>query len=559
MLSSRFTQNTLEKLPDELLLSICRYLSSADVLFSFYGLNSRLSQTISGYYQHVVIAKLPYTQFHCICTSILPHIGLNISSLVISNQWKGVLSTLFLNYFSDKMSLIFPQLKHLTFISFNSNSLKLFLNSLQNLPQLRGINLCFQYDGSIDSDGSETLLDRLFSANNNRLNSILFDDESIIFSVDDEICNRFYSNIQKLSLDIKTLCDLHQLLTILPQLISITVTINEDSSIPDNISTCTPVHSLKELQLQSFSPSWSYDELESVLKRIPNVKILSISIETYDDERLIDGKKFKYIDEHRQKIENDPLRHLLEYPTDDIDFIRIDRQYRTIIPTMPEKEALNDPHIRDCLQSFNGEHFFLRRNYNHFGSAITLLNVRHEQMQALKQTSKQDYEIDIIDDNRQTLIDQERDSPRKSAISDSTIIPTKSSWALAKDDLDKTEPDTIMPHLIERIPIESVDKENELLRGKNRYSKLFSSYPPQADTDCIEYRLPSEPLQPYTTFKLQVKCLDFRFEPEIEPMRIHRQFREALLIVGFVCFTMMIAVGAVALARYLGDYQMRLL
>ncbi|CAF0817969.1 unnamed protein product [Adineta steineri] len=295
MLSSRFTKNTLEKLPDELLLSICRYLSSADVLFSFYGLNSRLSQTISGYYQHVVIAKLPYTQFHCICTSILPHVGLNISSLVISNQWKGVLSTLFLNYFSDKMSLIFPQLKHLTFISFNSNSLKLFLNSLQNLPQLRGINLYFQYDGSIDSDGSETLLDRLFSANNNRLNSILFDDESIIFSVDDKICNRFYCNIQKLSLDIKTLCDLHQLLTILPQLISITVTINEDSSIPDNINTCTPVHSLKELQLQSFSPSWSYDELASILKRIPNVEILSISIETYDDERLIDGKKFSLL------------------------------------------------------------------------------------------------------------------------------------------------------------------------------------------------------------------------------------------------------------------------
>ena len=81
--------------------------------------------------------------------------------------------------------------------------------------------------------------------------------------------------------------------------------------------------------------------------------------------------------------------------------------------------------------------------------------------------------------------------------------------------------------LVERIPIESVDKENELLRGKNRYSKLFSSYPPQADvsfdleeysidrsfldqTDCIEYRPLAEPLQPYTTFKLQVKCLDFK-------------------------------------------------
>jgi hypothetical protein len=29
-------------------------------------------------------------------------------------------------------------------------------------------------------------------------------------------------------------------------------------------------------------------------------------------------------------------------------------------------------------------------------------------MQALKQVSKQDYEIDLIDDNRQILIDQEK-------------------------------------------------------------------------------------------------------------------------------------------------------
>jgi hypothetical protein len=47
-------------------------------------------------------------------------------------------------------------------------------------------------------------------------------------------------------------------------------------------------------------------------------------------------------------------------------------------------------------------------SYNHHGSAITLLNVRQEQMQALKQIPKQDYEVDLIDDNRQTLINQER-------------------------------------------------------------------------------------------------------------------------------------------------------
>ena len=109
--------------------------------------------------------------------------------------------------------------------------------------------------------------------------------------------------------------------------------------------------------------------------------------------------------------------------------------------------ALTDPHIRDCLHSFNGEHFYLHRNYNQNNSSITLLNVRQEQIKALKQIPKQDYEVDLIDDNRKTLIDQEKESPRKLAVNDSSLNPIRSSWSLAKDDLDKTESDTIMPHL----------------------------------------------------------------------------------------------------------------
>lgn len=91
--------------------------------------------------------------------------------------------------------------------------------------------------------------------------------------------------------------------------------------------------------------------------------------------------------------------------------------------------------------------FLVSSSYNHHNSAITLLNVRQEQMQALKQVQKQDYEIDLIDDNRKTLINQEKESPRKLAINDLSLNPIRSSWTLAKDDLDKTEPDTIMPHL----------------------------------------------------------------------------------------------------------------
>ena len=107
--------------------------------------------------------------------------------------------------------------------------------------------------------------------------------------------------------------------------------------------------------------------------------------------------------------------------------------------------------------------------------------------------------------------------------------------------------------LVERIPIESVDKENELLRGKSRYSKLLSSYPPQIDvgdtcrfcsvrwTECVclerLYRIPSTGWTPSTVHYLQTSSemlrfqvreemrhalvhsrFIFRFEPEIEPM-----------------------------------------
>lgn len=64
-------------------------------------------------------------------------------------------------------------------------------------------------------------------------------------------------------------------------------------------------------------------------KNFSNKKVIDV-VEPIDYE--------EYVEEHRQQIDNDPLKHLLEYPKDDIDFIRIDRQYRTIIPVMPEKE-----------------------------------------------------------------------------------------------------------------------------------------------------------------------------------------------------------------------------
>ena len=286
------TISTLEQLPDEILLLICRYLSSMDVLFSFYDLNSRLLQTIGGYCRHVVLAEVPFMQFKYVCTSILPKIGANVYSLAVSNQWKGILSKLFLNNFGEKMSLTFPNLRYLTFIAFSDKSLESFLNYLQNCPELHEINIC-QLSESADSPvESKTLLHQIFTANNNQLNSILFDDQSIVFSVDNKNHDIFYSNINKLTIDLKTINDLHRLLTLLPQLISINVTLSKESSKPDKLNENIPVISLKQFKLQSFGPLWNLNKIESIFKRIPNVEELSIAIECIDDIQLLDGKYF---------------------------------------------------------------------------------------------------------------------------------------------------------------------------------------------------------------------------------------------------------------------------
>ena len=99
-----------------------------------------------------------------------------------------------------------------------------------------------------------------------------------------------YSNIQNLSIDLKTIHDLHQLLTLLPQLKSLNVAINKDLAEHEIIDENLPVVNLKYFQLQSFGPSWKLDNLSLILKRIPNVEELSIAIEANDDTKLIDGQ-----------------------------------------------------------------------------------------------------------------------------------------------------------------------------------------------------------------------------------------------------------------------------
>ena len=48
---------TFENFPDEILLSICRYLSQYEIFWAFHDLNHRLNCTISGYFHSMIVRE----------------------------------------------------------------------------------------------------------------------------------------------------------------------------------------------------------------------------------------------------------------------------------------------------------------------------------------------------------------------------------------------------------------------------------------------------------------------------------------------------------------------
>src|SRR5262249_7622069 len=102
------SQSTLEILPDEILLEICKYLLSSDILYSFFGLNNRMTRMIAQYRRDVSFYRTSISKFDYLCLNVLPQIGSQIRSLVIDCCYSLLEHDSFLAYFGDKLPMIFP-------------------------------------------------------------------------------------------------------------------------------------------------------------------------------------------------------------------------------------------------------------------------------------------------------------------------------------------------------------------------------------------------------------------------------------------------------------------
>ena len=274
-------RSTLEMLPDEILLEICRYLHSGDVLYSLFGLNSRLNQTITFYREHVSLHRTFYMQFLHIFTVILPQISWTMCSLVIFE----LESPLFFTSFDNKH--IYPNLEKLTLVNWTDEKLILFVQTLHGMTYLR--KLVIQALDLTESVKNIDLLKKLLGANDNRLREVIFDHECDALSLtDDEQCQIIFENIIQLDIELRTTTDLYQLIEIVPNLEELHITFKHSwIKIPPDQQVFSH---LREFTVYAMSWFSTFDDLKTLIQISPTIENLSLVLVSHD---------YAMVDRHR--------------------------------------------------------------------------------------------------------------------------------------------------------------------------------------------------------------------------------------------------------------------
>ncbi|KAG0718405.1 Dedicator of cytokinesis protein 7 [Chionoecetes opilio] len=224
-----------------------------------------------------------------------------------------------------------------------------------------------------------------------------------------------------------------------------------------------------------------------------------------------------FVDQHQCEADRDPHSKILYFPPDDIVVSLIPRQIRTIHPIVPEQGDSYDAHVADCVRCYTRDWLHISRQYVHHSTSVPALNqvvARH--LSELHASHPPEFEVDLEDDRGHGSGD--RHDPGGNRHSSHLSDTPRGSWASSVFDLRNSVADPLLPALLTRVPLDTVDTNNQQARQDNRQDSLFVLYPPQDEEDLIERRLYPEVPLPHQAHRIQVKCINLRLELEIEPI-----------------------------------------
>lgn len=242
---------------------------------------------------------------------------------------------------------------------------------------------------------------------------------------------------------------------------------------------------------------------------------------------LVDSLDFEdFLQQKSQSlITRDPLRNILEFPNNDVVVKSTPRKIRTekyVLPEEFEKKNEDIPvQIYNCIKAYT-------KPWKHvkFACRDDVFRDKYERKIDPLSYLHQEFEIDcsvsfISSMEDSTLMNGSCSSLISSTNTDNTLTPScRGSWVSGVDveeiNLRSVASDALLP-ILGKVPLESVDTENESNRVKGRLKDIFSLQT-QDDDDFIERRLPAEIPMEHMGHRIMVKFLQMKFDIEIEPI-----------------------------------------
>ncbi|KTG40809.1 hypothetical protein cypCar_00001938, partial [Cyprinus carpio] len=199
------------------------------------------------------------------------------------------------------------------------------------------------------------------------------------------------------------------------------------------------------------------------------------------------------------------MQELGEFPDDDLELELVERECRTLRPSVPEEGVELDPHVRDCVQSYTQPWLVVSRRSQGYGWIAY-----SERTDANRVLQRQTFESDVEPDKQE----QVEKSPSLPALCDDT---TRTTLTCSDFNLRALQPDRRVESLLRFSSPEELDRFNQEARNSNRYGELFGLYPPIDEEDAVAIRpIPDCPKEHFGQ-RILVRCQTIKFEIDIEP------------------------------------------
>ncbi|UJR11135.1 hypothetical protein I4U23_015316 [Adineta vaga] len=216
--------------------------------------------------------------------------------------------------YTSRLTILLPHLEKLIIRSFKTEKLQLFIDCIDNCPNLTTLDI-----QCLTGNSTDICLKKIFAANQGRLTKISFDFESIYLDVSEDTSPRTFPNIKELTINLTAIRALSNLLKLIP------------NNIFDDVSTLLY---LVHLNIHSAGYLWPFDVLTSLIQKIPSLQQLKLSLCTKDD--------------HDMPTSTNPLIFRLPY----LRQLHVDRkcELSTLLQASPNLNQLNISF--DCLKLF---------------------------------------------------------------------------------------------------------------------------------------------------------------------------------------------------------------